>query len=403
MDTKLIGTIIAQYRKQCGMTQAELADKLSVSDKTVSKWESGRGYPEITQLPAIASIFGISIDYLMTGERMGIAVAGNMIVDTVNSITTYPEIGMLTNITDTSRAVGGCALNTAIDIAKIDSSMPVSAIGRLGNDENGNYIMSVLRQNRVGTGMITVSDKCQTAFCNVMSLPSGERTFFSYGGANNEFAPEHVDISELKCKILHIGYILLLDSFDAKDDEYGTVMARFLHDVSQMGIKTSIDVVSSATANYAEKIIPVLKYTDYAIINEIECCNIWGYDPRKEDGTLNLELLKKAMQNMIDAGVREKVIIHCKEAGFCLSKDGEFTKVGSLDVDRSLFKGSVGAGDAFCAGCLYGLYHGWDDSTILRFASGAAVCNLFEVNSVDGMRSKDEINALLEKYESTEI
>ena len=180
-------------------------------------------------------------------------------------------------------------------------------------------------------------------------------------------------------------------------------MARFLHDVSQMGIKTSIDVVSSATANYAEKIIPVLKYTDYAIINEIECCNIWGYDPRKEDGTLNLELLKKAMQNMIDAGVREKVIIHCKEAGFCLSKDGEFTKVGSLDVDRSLFKGSVGAGDAFCAGCLYGLYHGWDDSTILRFASGAAVCNLFEVNSVDGMRSKDEINALLEKYESTEI
>ena len=403
MDTKLIGTIIAQYRKKSGMTQAELADKLSVSDKTVSKWESGRGYPEITQLPAIASIFGISIDYLMTGERLGIAVAGNMIVDTVNSITTYPEIGMLTNITDTSRAVGGCALNTAIDIAKIDSSMPVSAIGRLGNDENGNYIMSVLRENRVGTGMITVSDKCQTAFCNVMSLPSGERTFFSYGGANNEFAPEHVDISELKCKILHIGYILLLDSFDAKDDEYGTVMARFLHDVSRMGIKTSIDVVSSATANYGEKIIPVLKYTDYAIINEIECCNIWGYDPRNEDGSLNIEILRKAMQNMIDAGVREKVIIHCKEAGFSLSKDGEFTKVGSLDVDRSLFKGSVGAGDAFCAGCLYGLYHGWDDRTILRFASGAAVCNLFEVNSIDGMRSKDEINELLEKYESTEI
>jgi hypothetical protein len=68
-----------------------------------------------------------------------------------------------------------------------------------------------------------------------MSLPSGERTFFSYGGANNEFAPEHIDISELKCKILHIGYILLLDSFDAKDDEYGTVMARFLKAVKEKG------------------------------------------------------------------------------------------------------------------------------------------------------------------------
>ena len=138
MDTKLIGTIIAQYRKKSGMTQAELAAKLSVSDKTVSKWESGRGYPEITQLPTIAALFGISIDYLMTGERNGIAVAGNMIVDSVNSITQYPEIGMLTNITDTSRAVGGCALNTSIDIAKMDQSLTVSAIGRIGNEENGN-------------------------------------------------------------------------------------------------------------------------------------------------------------------------------------------------------------------------------------------------------------------------
>lgn len=403
MDTKLIGTIIAQYRKKSGMTQAELAAKLSVSDKTVSKWESGRGYPEITQLPTIAALFGISIDYLMTGERNGIAVAGNMIVDSVNSITQYPEIGMLTNITDTSRAVGGCALNTSIDIAKMDQSLPVSAIGRIGNDENGNYIMSVLQKNRVATNMISISDKCQTAFCNVMSLPSGERTFFSYGGANNEFSPEHIDISELKCKILHIGYILLLDAFDAKDDEYGTVMARFLHDVSQVGIKTSIDVVSSATANYAEKILPVLKYTDYAIINEIECCNIFGYSPRFEDGRLDIDTLKKAMQNMMDAGVREKVIIHCKEAGFCLSKDGTFTKVGSLDVDRSLFKGSVGAGDAFCAGCLYGLYNGWDDEFILKYASAAAVCNLFEVNSIDGMRSKEEIKELLTKYQSTEI
>ena len=403
MDTKLIGTIIAQNRKKTGLTQAELASKLNVSDKTVSKWESGRGYPEITQLPAIAALFGISIDYLMTGERNGIAVAGNMIVDTVNSITQYPEIGMLTNITDTSRAVGGCALNTSIDIARIDPSLPVSAIGRIGNDENGSYIMSVLQKNRVSTSMVSVSDKCQTAFCNVMSLPSGERTFFSYGGANNEFCPDHIDLSELKCKILHIGYILLLDSFDAADGQYGTVMARFLHDVSSLGIKTSIDVVSSATANYAEKILPALKYTDYAIINEIECCNIFNVSPRFENGSLDVDTLRGAMQKMLDAGVREKVIIHCKEAGFCLTKDGVFTKVGSLDVDRSLFKGSVGAGDAFCAGCLYGLYNGWDDEYILKFASGAAVCNLFEVNSIDGMRSKDEIEKLLKKYPSTEI
>lgn len=64
-----IGKSIAQLRKQKGLTQVELAQKLSVSDKAVSKWESGSGHPEITQLPVLAGIFGVSIDYIMTGKE----------------------------------------------------------------------------------------------------------------------------------------------------------------------------------------------------------------------------------------------------------------------------------------------------------------------------------------------
>jgi sugar/nucleoside kinase (ribokinase family) len=60
--------------------------------------------------------------------------------------------------------------------------------------------------------------------------------------------------------------------------------------------------------------------------------------------------------------------------------------------------GSVGAGDAFCAGCLYGLYNGWPDIQILEFASAAAASNLFAANSVDGMRTRGEILQLPAKY-----
>ena len=55
----------------------------------------------------------------------------------------------------------------------------------------------------------------------------------------------------------------------------------------------------------------------------------------------------------------------------------------------------MGAGDAFCAGCLYGIYNGFTDEQLLEFASGAAACNLFAENSVDGMRSKQEILELI--------
>lgn len=58
----------------------------------------------------------------------------------------------------------------------------------------------------------------------------------------------------------------------------------------------------------------------------------------------------------------------------------------------------MGAGDAFCSGCLYGLYNGFSDKQILEFASAAAACNLFAANSVDGMKHKNEIEKMEEQY-----
>ncbi|MBR6790581.1 MAG: helix-turn-helix domain-containing protein [Oscillospiraceae bacterium] len=399
MDVKSIGASIASLRKNCGLTQKELAARLNISDKTVSRWESGMGYPEVTQFPALAKEFGVTVDYLMTGERKGITIAGNILTDIVKNITCYPEIGMLSSITGISQAVGGCAPNTAIDLAKIDRGLPLSVLGRVGADEYGRYVMAEMSRYGIDCGRIVTSPSLPTSFSDVMSLPSGERTFFHARGANAEFSPADIDISSLGCSILHIGYILLLDAFDKEDEEYGTVMARFLHDVQQHGIKTSIDVVSESTGAYKRKILPALKYCDYAVINEIEACMLSDLPPHDENGKVIVENIRRTMELMAEHGVREKVIIHCKEAGFCLDvPTGSFTAVPSLRIPPEEIKGSVGAGDAFCAGALYSIYNGYDDEKLLRFASSAAASNLFAENSVDGMLPREEIEKLEEKY-----
>ena len=64
-----IGDAISKLRKEKGWTQAKLADKLQVSDKAVSKWESNKGEPSIEFLPKLAELFDVSIDYLMTGKE----------------------------------------------------------------------------------------------------------------------------------------------------------------------------------------------------------------------------------------------------------------------------------------------------------------------------------------------
>lgn len=62
---KTLGTMIAELRKQHGMTQLELAEKMGVTDKAVSKWERDLSCPDINSLPNLAEILGVTVDDLM--------------------------------------------------------------------------------------------------------------------------------------------------------------------------------------------------------------------------------------------------------------------------------------------------------------------------------------------------
>ena len=70
MDIVKTGRFIAEVRKERGLTQRELADALCISDKTVSKWETGRGLPEVSLMLPLCGVLGISVNDLLTGERV---------------------------------------------------------------------------------------------------------------------------------------------------------------------------------------------------------------------------------------------------------------------------------------------------------------------------------------------
>ncbi len=337
-------------------------------------------------------------------KNKGIIFAGNVLTDHIKIITDFPKEGMLTNILSTSASVGGCVPNTAINLAKIDKTIPISACGLVGDDEDGRFVVSKLQEYGINTKGIKVDAYAETSYSDVMSVEStGARTFFHQRGANRKFSPMDIDLDNLDCDILHIGYILLLDEFDREDKEYGTVMARFLKSVKDKGIKTSIDVVSDTSEAFRQKVVPALKYCDYAIMNEIEGGGAAGIDARKADGTIDTENIKKILVKIMELGVNELAIIHCPEAGFAMTKNGEFTMVPSLKLEKGFIKGSCGAGDSFCAGSLYGIYNNLSPKEILEFASCAAACNLSESDAISGMKPKEEIIKMNEDMERLKL
>ena len=79
MNQYVTRTIIKELRERNKMTQLQLADKLGVTDKTISKWETGKGYPDITLLEPIADAFSISVTELISGSTVSNAnVSANM-------------------------------------------------------------------------------------------------------------------------------------------------------------------------------------------------------------------------------------------------------------------------------------------------------------------------------------
>ncbi len=79
MNQYVTGAVIKELREKHHLTQAELAGKLNVSDKTISKWETAKGYPDISLLEPIAKVFGISITELISGNAVSnVNVSANM-------------------------------------------------------------------------------------------------------------------------------------------------------------------------------------------------------------------------------------------------------------------------------------------------------------------------------------
>lgn len=180
-----------------------------------------------------------------TNMKSGIAVAGSIIVDKINEISAYPQIGQLTQIKSVQKAVGGCVPNDAIDIKRIDKSITVKAVGKIGNDGDGEFVKSVLTKNGVDVSAV-ISVENSTSFTDVMSVVGGQRTFFTYAGANAEFGVEDVDFDALGVKMFHLGYFLLLDKIDAGDGE------KLLKKAQETGVETSIDLVSENSDRYAD-------------------------------------------------------------------------------------------------------------------------------------------------------
>jgi sugar/nucleoside kinase (ribokinase family) len=329
---------------------------------------------------------------MTTEPRKGIACAGNWVLDFVKVVDLYPPECSLADITAESMGGGGCSFNVALNLAIFDNQLELYPLGLIGNDSYGDFLVDQFRKYpHVHLEQLRRTSRAGTSYTDVFNVAStGRRTFFHYRGANRLFSPDDVDLDKLPVELFHLGYLNLLDAMYQPDGQFQTVAARFLAQVRERNIKTSVDLVSEDSNRCGQIVPPALKFTTYCIINDFEAEKLAGI-PIRQDGALILGNLRSIATSILAFGVDELVVIHFPEGAYLLTKDRDEILQPSLDLPESFIVGSTGAGDSFCAGVLYGLYRGWSHQMTLRFAVCAGGMNLNDLTTTGGIRPWEEV------------
>lgn len=91
MDKEKFGAFVAQLRRDRGLTQKDLADKLYISNKAVSKWETGVSIPDVGLLIPLSEVLGVTVTELLSGERQGRSMDAHQVEDVVKKAISYAE------------------------------------------------------------------------------------------------------------------------------------------------------------------------------------------------------------------------------------------------------------------------------------------------------------------------
>jgi sugar/nucleoside kinase (ribokinase family) len=299
-----------------------------------------------------------------------IACLGIMVADVVaKPLEAIPERGKLVLVDDLSLHTGGCAINAATALARL--GLPVEVIGKVGTDQFGDFLMAELQERNIGTRAVTRHPTIGTSATMVMVEEDGERRFVHYIGANAELRLGDIDLQMFEqIAILHVAGSLVLPGMD------GEPTAHLLKAARAAGITTFLDTVWDDTGGWLKTLKPCLAYIDYFIPSLPEAQAITG----EEDP-------EHVAQILIGAGVGTVGLKMGEQGCLVVVNSGETIRHPAFQVDVI---DATGAGDAFTAGFIAGIYMGWELLDTIRLANATGALSVTGLGASGGVTTLEK-------------
>ena len=240
----------------------------------------------------------------MNGRR-GVLSAGTWCVDLNKTIPAWPVEDTMTYIVEFDRQNGGSGSNMAIDLKRLDPSLPVEAMGVIGDDDDGRFLLGRCEAFGIDSGGLATLPGGGTPFADCFnSLESGRRTHFYSPGVAAQLSPDHFDFSRTQARFLHLGLPGAHEIMDAPWRGETTGWAATLKAARARGLETNLEMVSTDRARVEGFGRSCLPHLDLLMVNDYEIGCVAGIETRDARGAIPGRV-EQALRVALDARARE--------------------------------------------------------------------------------------------------
>jgi len=310
--------------------------------------------------------------------KVSVVAVGDANVDLVAPTKSLPIKGEEVLVEKVEMCPGGSAANLSVAVARLGVS--AGFIGRVGNDFFGQFLIKQFEKENVDISQLQVDDKVGTALLFVIVTENGERTMYTFRGANVYLSSEQVDMDYVRnADILHVSGYTLISDLQCK------IALQILEAAKKAGVFISLDVGVLAPIKAASRVRSILPSLNLLFLNELEAMLL-----------MDIKRPESAAEGVLNLGPEIVALTLGKRGCVVLTKHKRLhSPAFKVDVVDT-----TGAGDAFDAGFLLGIKEGWSLEKTARFANAVGALSVTRVGAWSALPTRREVEEFIRKTEA---
>ena len=331
-------------------------------------------------------------------QRSGVVSAGTWCVDLNKQIAEWPAEDTANEILAIDRQGGGAGCNMALDLRRLDPTLPVRRWGRSATTTTGDFCSaSATLPASIGRGFACSTARRRNASTRSASAAAGGEPISSIRASPRCSAPIISTLRRPPRGCCTSACPARIARWTRRGAARPTAGSAVLKAARAAGLETNLELMTIERERLAALAAPCLPWLDFLIVNDFEIGAVAGVATRAE-GSADAAAIGRAIDAVFARSALKLIAVHFPEGALVGARDGSRLAIGSVAIPADQIVSVNGAGDGFAAGFLYGLHEEWSVERCAALAHASAAASMRAISTTAGVSPWTDCLALARRW-----